>query len=441
MTSKINTTSDSSSSPTSTSSWYPWLICGLAAAFYCYEYLLRIAPSAMIPELMSTFGVSAASIGLLSTYYFLAYTPMQFPVGVLMDKYGPRRILTLAVLCCAIGMGLMGLSSAFQVALAGRFLIGFGSAFAFVGVLKLATLWLPANRFAFIAGLTTTLGMIGAMFGQNILKSMVIVSGWESTIIYFGLIGFMLAPIIWFVVRDTPHESSQTPQEIEKNKLSYGQLYQDILKVFKNHQIWINGLIGGLIILPTTIFAELWGAPFLKLNYGFTEQSAVLATSMIFLGWAVGSPLMGFLSDHFKRRRAPLILGALAGMVVFSIVLYSSNLPDYMVFGLLFLFGVISSVEVIVFAVARESSPASVAGTAIAMTNFLVVCAGPFQWVVGKLLDNLWDGTMVASQPLYTIENYHVALLLCPISMCLAFLLAFTLKETHCQTFLEKIEN
>lgn len=406
------------------SSWYGWLVCGLAAAFYCYEYLLRISPSAMVPELMETFGQSAAAIGLLSTYYFIAYTPMQFPVGVMMDKYGPRRVLTLAVLCCAIGTSLMGLSASFEMALAGRFLIGFGSAFAFVGVLKLATLWLSADRFAFIAGLTTTLGMVGAMFGQNVLKSMVILTGWQNTIIYFGLLGFILVPIIWFMVRDTTEKTMH-------NKLTYRQLYQDIVKLFGNRQIWINGIIGGLIILPTTIFAELWGVPFLKLNYGFTEQSAVLATSMIFLGWAVGSPLMGGLSDYIKRRRTPLIWGALLGAIVFSIILFSRDLPNYVVFSLLFLFGVISSSEVVVFAVARESASESVAGTAVAMTNFLVVCAGPFQWIVGKILDNVWDGTVVAGQPVYTIDNYQIALLLAPVSMGLAFILGFALKETY----------
>lgn len=410
------------------SPWYGWLVCGLAAAFYCYEYLLRISPSAMVPELMDTFGKSAAAIGLLSTYYFIAYTPMQFPVGVMMDKYGPRRVLTLAVLCCAIGTSLMGLSASFEMALAGRFLIGFGSAFAFVGVLKLATLWLSADRFAFIAGLTTTLGMVGAMFGQNVLKSMVLLIGWQHTIIYFGILGFILVPIIGFVVRDTPPSKAGRLVPIT---LTYRQLYQDILKLFRNRQIWINGIIGGLIILPTTIFAELWGVPFLKLNYGFTEQSAVLATSMIFLGWAVGSPLMGGLSDYIKRRRMPLIWGALLGMIVFSVILYSHNLPDYVVFSLLFLFGVISSTEVIVFAVARESASESVAGTAVAMTNFLVVCAGPFQWIVGKILDSVWDGAMLAGQPVYTINNYQVALLLAPLSMGLAFILGFTLKETY----------
>jgi MFS family permease len=324
----------------------------------------------------------------------------------------------------------MGLSSSFEMVLAGRFLIGFGSAFAFVGVLKLATIWLPPDRFAFIAGLTTTLGMVGAMFGQNVLKSLVLLIGWQQTIIYFGLLGFLLVPIIWFVVRDTPNEGGLA---IEPGKLTYRQLGCDILKLFGNAQIWINGIIGGLIILPTTIFAELWGVPFLKLNYGLTEQSAVLATSMIFLGWAVGSPLMGGLSDYIKRRRSPLIWGALAGMAVFSVILYSTNLPSWMVFSLLFLFGVISSVEVIVFAVARESAPESIAGTAVAMTNFLVVCAGPFQWIVGKLLDSVWDGKIIDGQPFYTVDNYHTALLLCPLSMGLAFILGFALKETYCQ--------
>src|SRR3990172_1547193 len=182
----------------------PWLICGLAACFYCYEYLLRISPSIMVPELRAAFNISAAALGNLSAFYFYAYTPMQLPVGVMLDKYGPRNVLTFAVLICALGAALFGFSTHYWGALAGRFMIGFGSAFAFVGVLKLASSWLPPDRFGFIAGLTTTLGMIGAMFGQNVLSVMVHQSGWQQTLIYSSIFGFLLVPIIWCVIRDQP---------------------------------------------------------------------------------------------------------------------------------------------------------------------------------------------------------------------------------------------
>ena len=126
----------------------PWLIVAVAATFYAYEYFLRILPSVMVTDLMQSFGVSAAVIGNLAAFYYYAYTPMQLPVGVMMDHYGPRRLLTFACLCCAMGSFLFAQPNHIFMAQVGRLLVGFGSAFAFVGVLKLATLWLPQNHFA-----------------------------------------------------------------------------------------------------------------------------------------------------------------------------------------------------------------------------------------------------------------------------------------------------
>ena len=128
---------------------FPWIVCGLGALFYTYEYLLRISPSVMSSELMAAYGITAGAFGNLMAIYYYAYTPMQLPVGMLMDRYGPRRILTAACAACAVGSYLFASSGHLSVAGVGRFLVGFGSAFAFVGVLKLATIWLPKERFAF----------------------------------------------------------------------------------------------------------------------------------------------------------------------------------------------------------------------------------------------------------------------------------------------------
>lgn len=146
--------------------WFPWLVCMLGALFYCYEYYLRIAPSVMTADLMRAFAISAAALGNLTAFYYYAYTPMQLPVGILMDRYGPRRLLVIAVLCCALGSYLFTQTSHIGIAQLGRFLVGFGSAFAFVGVLKLSALWLAPERFAFMSGFATTLGMLGAVIGD-----------------------------------------------------------------------------------------------------------------------------------------------------------------------------------------------------------------------------------------------------------------------------------
>lgn len=422
------------SSESSPGTVLPWVICGLAAVFYCYEYLLRISPNPMIPELMQAFGVTAAGVGAISGFYFYAYTPMQLPVGVMLDRYGPRRVLTFAVFACAFGTLIFAQATDYWMAALGRFLIGFGSAFAFVGVLKLATAWLPPHRFALVAGLTTTLGMLGALFGQNALVVMVEQSGWANTLWLFGIFGFGLLPIMWFIVRDRPKGQANPSTDKNGDHLSYKKLFKDIYRILKNPQIWVNGLVGALIILPTTVFAELWGGEYLKVVYGFSAKKAAFAVSLIFLGWVIGGPIAGFISDNARNRKWPLIIGATLALLTFLVFMYVPNLSTGSVYALLLLFGIFSSVEVIVFAVAKENAPSTVTATATATTNFMIVCAGFFQPIIGKFIDLGWDGTLLAGKPVYTPENYKMALMILPISLALTVVFACFLKETHCQS-------
>lgn len=418
----------------------PWVICGLAAAFYCYEYLLRITPGLMVPELQRAFSINgqyldATLVGHLSAFYYYAYTPMQLPVGLFMDRYGPRWILTMAVFCCAAGTVLFGSTDSWWIAAGGRFAIGFGSAFAFVGVLKLASNWLPPNRFAMISGLTTTLGMIGAMQGDIILGDLIQKIGWQQTILYSSYIGFILVPIIWLVVRNSPShlKGESIPQALEKATCgSYLQLWQEIRLSMKNRQIWINGIIGGLLWTPTMVFPELWGKLYLQTIHQFSAEDAARAVTMILLGIAVGAPLAGYISDKVGRRRTPLMIGALISTLLLLVFLFWPDLTLTQVKILLFFIGAVSSVEVICFAVGRENCPQNLAGTVVAVTNFLVSSFAICQVVVAKILDFTWDGQIVDQAKIYSIDSYQTSMLILPGATLLAFLLCFFLRETYC---------
>ena len=283
----------------------PWVICGLAAAFYCYEYLLRITPGLMVPQLQLAFSIKglpldATMVGHLSAFYYYAYTPMQLPVGLFMDRYGPRWILTMAVFCCAAGTALFASTESYWMAAIGRFAIGFGSAFAFVGVLKLASTWLPANRFAMVSGLTTTLGMVGAMMGDIILTDLIQSIGWRDTLIYSSYIGFVLVPIIWLIIRDTPPKQGKEALSIAES-MTYSKLWSEIRFSLKDPQIWLAGVVGGLLMTPTMVFPELWGKLYLQTVHHFEEAESSHAVVMIFLGWAVGGPIAGLISDMVRR--------------------------------------------------------------------------------------------------------------------------------------------
>lgn len=405
------------------------IICLLGAVFYCYEFLLRIEPSVMVPHLMKQFNLTGGTLGILGSMYYWAYSPMQIGVGLTTDIYGPRRVLTMAIIVCTIGSFIFGHTDSTYVAGFGRFLIGFGSAFAFVGVLKLAAIWLPASWFAISAGLATALGMVGALVGDVELSVLVHKIGWQETIYWSTVAGAVLIPIIWLVIRDTHAGHTQAQERVSLKEGVVG-----VVSIAKNPQMWLTGLIGCALYLSLSVFAEWWGIQFLEKVHNFTSKQASIANSMIFLGWLVGAPLFGLVSDLVHSRRWPLGLGCLisAGFILFIIympVLKTHHNP-VMIYTILFFFGLFSSAEIICFAIGRESCPNHMAGAAVSFVNMLVMLGGAlFQPLVGKLLDWGWDGALLGGVRIFSVEDYRTALLIIPVCLCLAAIASIFLKE------------
>lgn len=410
---------------------YGWFIWALGALFYCYEYFLRISPDVFTGHLMHTYGLGGAALGNLVAFYYYAYTPMQLPVGVLMDRYGPRLLLTIAVFCCAIGSFLFAATSLVWVAAIGRFMVGFGSAFAFVGALKLAAIWLRPDRFAFVAGLATMLGMIGAMIGENALTFLVNTFGWRHTTFGSAAFGVFLGITIWGLVRNKNRRYKSTAK-VQYQSVNWSDIFASLKIALRRRQLWLTGIVGGLLYIPTSVFAELWGVPYLEQARGFSAYQAAGAVSMIFLGWAIGGPIVGFVSDRIRMRKVPIIFGSLLAALLISMLLFTPNIPTDVVFALFLLFGMFSSAENITFAIARESCNKNIAGTAVAINNMLVMFGGMIlQPVVGKMLDANWHGTLQAGHRIFTAANYEHALVILPVGLILAAVVTVFIKETR----------
>ncbi len=410
---------------------FAWLVCSLGAFYYCYEYFLRISPSVMMPELMKTYHLSGAEVGSLSAFYYHAYVPMQIIVGLLMDRYSPRKLLTLASFLCAIGTLLFASGENITLAEGGRFLVGLGSAFAFVGALKLATIWLPPNRFALVSGIIMCLGMIGAMVGDILSGAMIAAIGWKATLYASAAIGVLLAMVLWSVVRDSnPHYVQPDFDPTTDHHTAFVGLWRAV----RNPQLWLNGFVGFVLYISLSAFAELWGIPYLVQAHHLSSTDAANANSMIFLGWAVGGPFWGWFSDYIGRRRMPIIVGSIGALVLICVMLYSSIVSRSFIYGLLFAFGLLSSVQILVFSICREVNSIKITGTAIALTNMIVMIGGNiFQPVIGKILDMGWDGTMVDGARVYSANDYQFALTVLPISLILAIVVSFFIRETHCR--------
>ncbi len=415
----------------------PWFICILAALFYCYEFILRITPSVMVTQLMHAYGINAATLGLLSSVYYYAYTPMQLPVGMLMDRYSPRRMLSMAILFCTIGSLLIASIIHLSVAEVARLMMGFGSSFAFVGVLKLAANWLPSRYFALISGLTTTLGMLGAVFGDVTLTKVVDAVGWQHAWLLIGAGGVVLSLLMWLVIRDRPYRVVADKDIGEKH---WEKAFSWFKTIVKNPQFYLCGLIGGMIWLPIAVFGALWGLSFLEYGLHFNAEIAARATSMLFVGMAIGGPLNGWLSDYFGRRRIFLQIGSLGAAILFVILIHTPNLHPLGADIIVFFVGLFIGCQPLCFAINREISPHRAAGTAVAGTNFLV-SLGPilFQPLIGKLLDITEEGSSAATakMEIFTYQDYSLALSIVPTILFISFILTFLVKETYCKPIKE----
>jgi MFS family permease len=405
-----------------------WVVCGLGMLFYGYEYILRIAPSVMVPELSQYFHISAQGIGTLVGLYYMAYTPMQIVVGPVLDMCGPRRVLFVALLACVVGNFLFAHAHLLLLAGIGRFLVGLGSSFAFVGALKLASAWLPSNYFATYAGIVTALAMVLGFTGDLTLTEMVHKTGWQYTLLICTIIGLILVPIMGFFIHDTP------PGKIVVR--AHGEIFRGFMKVITNHQVWLSGMVACMLYLALSALAEMWGIPFLREAFKFSSHQAALANSMIFVGWLIGGPLFGWFSDQIHNRRIPLMFGAIGAAISLSIVLYSPLISFIYVCIFLLLFGLFTSAEVICFAVGYENAPKTVSATAVAFVNMITMFGGfIFQPLIGVLLDTVWrhHETFKEGIRVYTLSDYRIALSVIPLAMLISAVLALTLRESKTQ--------
>ncbi len=420
--------------PARSSGLYPWVIWGLAALFYCYGFFQRVAPSVMVPDLMAEFGVSAAVLGNLSAFYFYAYAGLQLPIGVMFDHWGARRMLALAALLCGLGSLLFSMAGGMTGAYAGRLLIGAGAGFTWIGTLQLAARWLPPNRFAMVTGMTLMLGMAGAIGGQAPLAAVVELSGWRGTMLWAAGFALLLAVLIWLIIRDRPPEAEPAGPPAGAAERAATGLLRGLAGTMANRQSWFVALYGGGLTATMLSFAGLWGVPYMVQAYDISRPAAAASTSLLLVGWGIGGPLMGWLSDHLKRRKPLMVLGSMVALATFSALIYAPGLSLNGARALLFCNGLFSGSMVLCFATGREHNRPETAGATLGFINTFVMASGAiFQPLIGWLLDLGWDGTIEAGVRIYSVPTYQTAFLTIIISAAVALLMGLAMGETHCR--------
>jgi predicted MFS family arabinose efflux permease len=245
--------------------------------------------------------------------------------------------------------------------------------------------------------------------------------GWRWTMGGIAIAGAALAIVIWAAVRDRPHETARrTP------------LLSGLYSVMRRRETWLASAYGLAMTAPMLSFAGLWAVPYLTTIYGMSRPAAAGMSSLMFLGWAIGAPAIGWLSDHVQRRRLLMVgFGTLSAASLTALVL----VPDHSLpalAGLFFVNGVGSCSMILAFAHAREHNTRETGGAALGFVNTAVVGSGAlFQPLLGALLDLRWDGTMESGVRLYALDAYQLALAALPLTAAAGVAAAIAMRETY----------
>ena len=407
-----------------------WAVCGLGAIYFGYGYAVRVSPSAMIDPLMRDLSATAAVLGTLAGIYFYVYAAMQLPLGLAIDRIGPRRILAVAALVCGAGVAIFATAEGLFTAYLGRALIGAGAAGAFASTVKLASLWLPPWRFALAVGLLNFVGMIGGALGQAPMALAVEAIGWRAAMGWLAALAAVIALAIWTTRLAGPPPIAR-PVRVGGRAV--------LRLVLKRRASWAAALFAAASVAPVHAFATLWGAPWGVAVYGVDNAAAAALASASLLGWGAGAPLVGWLSDRIGRRRPALLLAPIGALVTWPVLLYAPP-PLWLAYPLLFFSGCCTAGALIAFAAAKEFTPPSAAATMTGLLNAaMMVSTALLQLFVGWLLDLQWDGRIENGLRVYEPRAYILAFTSIPAAQLLALVLVWFVPETFCRQSAEDV--
>ena len=404
----------------SRSSVLAWVIWTLAALFVVFNYVQQVVPNIIAVDLSRALNATGSTLGNIAAAYFYAYAVLQIPVGLIVDKFGTRRPLVLAILVAGLGTFAFAWAHTAGNAELARLIMGAGSAFSFIGCLKLVEEYFPPSKFSTLAGMTNTAGMLGAASGAPVA---VLVSGfgWRQTLAWMGAAELVLAVLVLSIVRDRAEE----PVERGTSAPSAG-----MSGLLRNPYIWINAIYATGISLVFVAFGGLWGASYIQKAYGLSSVAAAGIGSLLFLGGIAGSLFFGWISDFLGKRKLPMVLAGIGALVTMGCLVYVPGLPLIGFKAGLFLVGFFSSANIISYAVARDLSP-ELAGFSI---GFLSTCyyagSAASQPLVGMLLERASRGRGVAGIAALTAGDYRYAFFPLVLFLGVALLASLVLRET-----------
>lgn len=339
--------------------WCVWLT---ASFFYAYQNVLRVMPNIMLNDLMQQFHVDAGMFGQLSGVYYVFYSLAHVPVGLMLDRYGPKKVLPACIVMAVVGLTPILFADHWGHAVLGRILLGIGSSAGILGTFKIIRMTFSEDKFSKMLGFSAFIGFMGSIYGGGPISYLCQLWGYKAIVELAALIGLGFAVWTYVVMpKIDPH--------VQDSAMA------DVKAVFTNRRVMFLCLSAGLMVGPIEGFADVWGAAYLKKMYGLDVTMASTMTSIIFTGMCVGAPFISYVVDATKSALGVIMSSGVVMIVCFVLLL----MGVYNMQGLtvsFFVIGLCSAYQVVVMYKVSTYVPENIVGLATAVANMLIMSFG-----------------------------------------------------------------
>jgi len=414
------------------SAFHPWFMWFFTVLFFAYQFVMRVFLGLCVPEIMQKFQADATDFGLFASMYYLGYAGMQIPIAFLLDRFGPRLIISLCCLICSASVFLFLWTDNWTLALFARFLIGAGSAAGFLGASKVISLWFPFHMYGRMVGLTFSLGLLGAVYGGSPISHFISLYGWENVLFMLGVVGLLLSGLIILAIKyhkvSFLHESPS--------------FFKDFKSLFTMPTVLLMAFSNLLMVGPLEGFADVWGVPYIMTVYLFEKTDASFITTSIFTGMLIGGPILAYVSEKLKAAYQMTALCGILMAAIFAVMLLSKGDLSYTVlYAMMFTVGILCCYQVLVFSIGVSCVPPKMRNITVAFLNCINMLGGSFfHTFIGYLMDVFWTGQMLGNQRVYESHAYEYALWIIPMAAFIGGIVFLFLRPSSKHKFSEAMD-
>jgi len=375
------------------SAFFIWII---ASLFYAYQYVIRVMPNIMMEEILEQFNITASIFGQFSGIYYIGYSLMHMPLGIMLDRFGPKKVLPACILMTSIGLLPIMLSEYWIYPLLGRLLIGIGSSAAILGTFKIIRMGFQEKYFTRMLSISVTIGLMGAIYGGGPVSYLNQTIGHKSLVEFFIMLGIILAIASYIFIPNIPTSTSKS-------------VSNDLKTVFTNKKVILLCLFAGLMVGPLEGFADVWGAEFLKKIYGYRIIEASYLTSLIFVGMCFGAPVLSFIAEKTNCYLGAIIVAAFIMFIIFTLLILQFLNVSGISAGFIIV-GLCSAYQIIAIYKASTYVPEYASSLTTAVANMIIMLFGyAFHSVIGFVINITNDAGDIAY--IYGISVIPICLL------------------------------